>query len=1264
MSDQVPHSSVSTRGRLVVALPDTPQAAALKVCLEGMGASTRPFASNAQHSGAVPLETWIVKLTEGEFDDVVFTSAQGVNLLVEMARGIDRGTAFLEALQAVRKFARGPKPARALSELGVEADFVCRGPTPAALLEQLSKFSYEGRVVGIQPFDLTTEISIAALVESTGGAARRVAPSTTVDHEAIEFLRQLDEGEIGAVIFLTERVSSWLFDACQVMGKDIQLITKLRRIPVIASDAATSLLRRRGVHPDLILSHATIMQPVPPDLAQTLGLSPERRTHEVPKNVPGRHRVVVVGNGMVSYKLCDKLTEKGLDHGLRITVLGEESYPAYDRVHLSEFFSGKAATDLVIEPLPWYAEREIDLCLKERVDRVDRESRIVITSGGREVPYDSLVLATGAEPFVPPVPGLDKAGVFVYRTIEDLEAMTVYAKRCRSAAVIGGGLLGLEAAKAARDLGLVTHVIEMAPRLMPRQLDDAGARLLTRQIESLGLTVHLNKRTSGILGETAVSGIRFADGERLDVEMIIVSAGIRPRDVLARDAGLQTYERGGVIVNDLLRTSDPNIYAVGECCIHDGTLYGLVAPGYEMASAVAKTLRGEPTAFKGTDMSTKLKLLGVDVASAGDPFADEKPGTATVIYQDLIGGIYKKLIVSADGKTALGAIFVGDTSEYSQILPYIKGGQPLPISPDELLFGSRGNGPGVALPLPDTAQICSCNNVTKLDIVQTIDQNPSCTLDLIKKCTKAGTTCGGCVPQLTDIFHAEMAARGAIIKKSLCEHFDYSRQELFDLVRLKRISSFHDLIRSHGRGFGCEICKPVVAAILASTLAEPIQNHATLQDTNDRFLANIQRRGLYSVVPRVPGGEITPEKLLVLGEVGKKYGLYTKITGGQRIDLFGARVEQLPDIWEELIRAGFESGHAYGKALRTVKSCVGSTWCRYGVQDSVGLAIRVENRYKGLRSPHKLKSAVSGCVRECAEAQSKDFGIIATDKGWNLYICGNGGSKPRHADLLASDINEETLIRYIDRFLMYYIRTADKLTRTSVWIEKLEGGIDHVRDVVVNDSLGLVAELEVDMQKLVDAYVCEWKDVVENPEKRARFRHFAGETSIEPAVEMLSERDQKRPMDWTAPPLLGRRQLPLLPSTAWIQVARVAEVPPDGGIAIQYGASQLAVFNFASRGEWYATQNMCPHKRDMVLARGIIGDTAGVPKVACPLHKKTFDLGSGACLSGDDMTISTFPVKVEDGWVYLELPPERTLEEAFAKVNCDEPCATENVAAE
>ncbi|HSU39339.1 MAG TPA: nitrite reductase large subunit NirB, partial [Polyangiaceae bacterium] len=722
----------------------------------------------------------------------------------------------------------------------------------------------------------------------------------------------------------------------------------------------------------------------------------------------------------------------------QVVAFCEEPRPAYDRVGLTSFFEKASADEMLLAGTEWYRQRGIRLLLGERATGIDRRRKVILSSSGERVPYDVAVLCTGSSAFVPPIPGVDKAGVFVYRTIEDLIGIRDYAKRSKRAVVMGGGLLGLEAAKAVHEMGLETHVVEFAPRLMPRQLDGAGSRLLLRSIRKLGVEVHLNVSAQRVLGGERVEGIEFSEGDPIETDLLIVAAGIRPRDELAREAGITVGDRGGVVIDDQLRTSDGAVRAIGECALHANTLYGLVAPGYEMASVLARNLTGDASArFEGSDLSAKLKLLGVDVASFGDPFADTTGG-ASILYEDLVKGVYKKLVISEDRTRLLGGILVGDANEYAKLTQIMRSGSTLPDAPEELIFGAR-EGQSAASGLGESAQVCSCNNVTKRDVCHAIRRGECSTLGEIKAKTRAGTGCGGCVPLVADILKAEQRAAGQVVREQLCEHFAFSRQELFQIVQVKGYRTFQELIGAHGSGNGCEICKPAVASILASLHNEMIlkSEHASLQDTNDRYLANIQRGGLYSIVPRIPGGEIVPEKLVVLGQIAQKYGLYTKITGGQRIDLFGARLEQLPEIWAELVQAGFESGHAYGKALRTVKSCVGTTWCRFGVQDSVKFAIEVENRYKGLRSPHKLKSAVSGCVRECAEAQGKDFGLIATEKGWNLYVCGNGGMKPKHAVLLAADLDKETAIRYIDRFLMYYIQTADRLTRSSVWLENM-----------------------------------------------------------------------------------------------------------------------------------------------------------------------------------------------------------------------------------
>ncbi|MFF4328382.1 nitrite reductase large subunit NirB [Streptomyces sp. NPDC001591] len=822
--------------------------------------------------------------------------------------------------------------------------------------------------------------------------------------------------------------------------------------------------------------------------------------------------IVLIGHGMVGQRYLEALAERGATATHRITVLCEEPRPAYDRVHLTSYFSGSSPEDLSLVPAGFMAEHGIELHLGDPAERIDREARTVTSRSGRVVPYDVLVLATGSYPFVPPVPGKDARGCFVYRTVEDLLAIEEYARGRTSGAVVGGGLLGLEAAGALKGLGLSTHVVEFAPRLMPVQVDEGGGAALLRTIENMGLSVHTGVGTQAVLtGEDgAVTAMSLSDGSALDTELVVFSAGVRPRDQLARDCGLDVGERGGIRVDARCRTSDPRVYAVGECAqAVDGRVYGLVAPGYEMAETAAEDLLGREREFTGADLSTKLKLLGVDVASFGDAHGAAE-GSLDVVWSDSRSGIYKKLVMSAEG-VLLGGVLIGDADAYGLLRP-LTGSVP-PVSPEQLVLPA-GLGPATQLgpsALPDTAVICSCHNVTKKAIT-------ACsTLPEVKKCTKAGTGCGGCLKVIGQLLPPAA-------DPGLCGCFPYTRAELYEIVRTRRLASFRELLDGHGRpqargGEGCEVCKPAVGSIIAS-LAPAVGasgyvldgEQAALQDTNDHFLANLQRNGSYSVVPRIPGGEITPEKLIVIGEVARDFGLYTKITGGQRIDLFGARVDQLPAIWARLVEAGFESGHAYGKALRTVKSCVGQTWCRYGVQDSVRMAIGLELRYRGLRAPHKLKSAVSGCTRECAEAQSKDFGVIATANGWNLYVGGNGGAVPRHADLLAQDLSDAELVRLIDRFLMFYIRTADRLERTSTWLERLEGGLDHLRDVVVHDSLGLCAELESLMAEHVAHYRDEWAETLQDPERLRRFVSFVNAPGApDPTVRFVPERGQVKP---------------------------------------------------------------------------------------------------------------------------------------------------------
>lgn len=993
-----------------------------------------------------------------------------------------------------------------------------------------------------------------------------------------------------------------------------------------------------------------------------------------------RETVVVIGNGMVGHKFIESLKEKDPDNKINVITFSEEKRAAYNRMRLTEYFTKKDLDDLSMSgpyntngngTTSWYDTTPgVEVYVGDKAMKIDRSTKTIISEQGKEIKYDKAVLATGSYPFVPPTPGVDKKGVFVYRTIEDLEGMIAYQAEhgVTKAAVIGGGLLGLEAAKALYDLGMETHIIEYAPILMCRQIDDSGHAILGGMIEDLGLKIHCNARVTEFMGGDAVSGLAFSNEgwDDLDVGMVVVSAGIRPRDEIARASDIAVHERGGVIVDDKLRTNDEDIYAIGEVALHGGKIYGLVAPGYEMAEVVANVIsgQGEHETFTGADMSTKLKLMGVDVASFGRYAGfKEDDDVMPMTWNDPFSNSYKKLFFNKDGSSLLGGILVGDASDYTTLLGLSKSSNALPVSPSVLMAPATEEGGGAALGIEDMAddmQVCSCNNVDKGAIFRSVTEGGLTTVAEVKATTKAGTGCGGCEPMVKDIFALAMKSTGKEVSTDVCEHFKYTRQQLYDIVRSVGIETFDELLDSHGHGDGCEVCKPLVSSILASVNNEMIFNNGgmTLQDTNDRALANMQRGGSYSVIPRVAGGELTPDQLICIGDVAKKYNLYTKITGGQRIDLFGAEKHQLPAIWGDLGVSGLESGHAYGKALRTIKSCVGSTWCRYGVQDSVSFAVRLENRYKGLRSPHKMKSAVSGCVRECAEAQGKDFGLIATENGYNLYVCGNGGAVPRHADLLATDISEELCIKYIDRFLMFYIATADRLQRTSTWMDKLEGGIEYLKDVVIHDKLGIAEKLDEQMQHVVDTYQDEWATVVNDEERRKAFRQFVNSDHTERGIPFIAMRGQQRPMDWPKDEFIpdlheeGSKPADILTGeSSWVKVGMVSDFPANGGAAVLYGQSQLAVYNVVRRGEWYATQNVCPHKRALVLSQGIIGSKDGILKVACPLHKKNFDLDTGECLDHQDdenMKLLTFPVKVENDEVYLDLPPIAELDQLLA----------------
>ena len=935
------------------------------------------------------------------------------------------------------------------------------------------------------------------------------------------------------------------------------------------------------------------------------------------------------------------------------------------------------------------------------VTEIHPSQKVVSTSRGDTVPYDILVLATGSDALLPRhTPGHDAKGVFVYRTIDDLEKLIAYADGCKGStgAVVGGGLLGLEAAKAMMDLETFGKVklIERNRWVLSRQLDADAGGMVVELVTKLGLDVLLSKRVGKIEvdEENAVKGVVFEDGEKMDCKCLMFGIGIKARDELARRSSIKCADRGGgIVIDPSLMTSHKDVYAIGECASWESQTYGLIAPGIEMADVLAFNLTQAKVhttrKFKRPDLSTKLKLLGVEVASFGDFFADRDgpkdlpvrriatkknagdgpqdrvrsitdgpppPPVKALTYKDPFSAVYKKYLFTLDGKYLLGGMMIGDTKDYVKLVPMVKNHKQLEVPPSEFIIGASKGDDDDASDLTNDTQICSCHNVTKGDVAKVVQDGSCKSIGDVKSCTKAGTGCGGCMPLVQSIFNAEMKAMGTEVLNHLCPHFAYSRADLFNIIFVKKLKTFADVMKECGKepeSVGCEACKPALASILASLYNQHIVDKPLhgLQDTNDKFLANIQRNGTFSVIPRVSAGEITADKLIVIGNVAKKYGLYCKITGGQRIDMFGAKKQDLISIWTELVNGGMESGHAYAKSLRTVKSCVGTTWCRFGIGDSVGMAVRLEERYKSIRSPHKLKGGVSGCVRECAEAQNKDFGLIATEKGFNIFVGGNGGAKPRHSELLAKDVPPDDVVPILDRYLMFYMRTADKLQRTARWVEQLPGGIKYLREVVLEDKLGICAELEKQMQELIGTFFCEWTEVINNPERQNAFRQFGNTTDTLETVEKVDERGQSRPAYWPTESVKEDFRGTQWSQLTWqpmIESSKFADTPTGSSANVKRGDTQLAIFKI--KGKWYAMQQMCPHKRTFAMSEGLIGDDMASNKlwVSCPFHKRNFTLNgadAGKCGNDEEVSVAVFPVEErDDGWVYLKLPPVEELD--------------------
>lgn len=1027
-----------------------------------------------------------------------------------------------------------------------------------------------------------------------------------------------------------------------------------------------------------------------------------------------QRRLLIVGHGPIGHAFIEQIWDS---ETFEVTVVCEEPRPAYNRVNLTQYFQDQDAAQHDQMKLSYVteatmSEKKVKL-VYGRAIAIDRASQIVTydsVSGNTEVQgtltYDILVLATGSYCFVPPTPGLTlpgkknlqwpddpvtrPAGVFVYRTIEDLEGLIAAAKQgAKRAAVIGGGLLGLEAAKAVFDLKMESHVLEMAPYLMPTQLNEAGGLMLTKKIQELGIHVHAGVQIKEVLlsEDGKVEGIKVKekgadDLAVIEVDLVVVSCGVRPRDELAQQCGLEMGSRGGVKVDSSLQSSDKHIFAIGEVASIGGSMcYGLWAPGVDQAKTLAKNLLDGPGSqeYISSDLSTKLKLLGVEVASFGRTsdfwfkrhFDGKDPNIKCLEFVNNLEGTYRQLCFSSDGSKLMGGILVGDAKDYTKLLQLSKKPDLGANNPTVLTFGRMPAGAsgepadgGDGTGLEDDDLICTCLGLTKASVRKTIIEMEAHTVPAIKKCCKAGTGCGGCVSAVGEVpklLNHTLEKLGLSGSKGICPHLPYSRQELCDIIKVKELKSFEDILATAGKGcstVGCELCKPVCASIMASLWNDCVlrDGRDQLQDTNDRFLANIQKTGTYSIIPRCPGGDITPDTLLSFASIAKKYGLWTKITGAQRLGMYGAPMHQLPAIFKELVDAGMETGQAYGKALRAVKSCVGTTWCRYGQQDSVTMAVLLENRYKGIRSPHKLKMAVSGCLRECAEAQGKDIGLIATQAGYNLYVCGNGGAKPVHAKLLAKDLSEELCFKYIDRVLMYYILTAKHLQRTAPWLAALEGGIDYLKKVVVDDSLAIGADLEALMERSRENVKCEWREVAYDDELQKQFRQFVNtsETQDSEQIEYIEMRGQMHPNTYSPPDIEGPALFDKMfaPNEwEWIFAGKTQDFPTNGGLCAKHGSQEIAVFHLPKQSttdQWFALQNLCPHKQALSISRSLVGEQpSGTLTIADPIYKTLYDLRTGRGLSNAAFNLSTFQVKVEDGNVLVKVPPVKIMEEAY-----------------
>ncbi|KLT18681.1 nitrite reductase large subunit NirB [Neobacillus vireti] len=792
-------------------------------------------------------------------------------------------------------------------------------------------------------------------------------------------------------------------------------------------------------------------------------------------------KLVMIGNGMAGVRTIEEILKQSPEQ-FEITIFGQEPYPNYNRIKLSNILQGDTNFDeIIINPLDWYKENNIQLFTGETVANIDVEAKRVISNQGREVDYDELIIATGSNSFILPIPGADKKGVTGFRDIQDCEMIIKSAEQYKKAVVIGGGLLGLEAARGLLNLGMKVDVVHLMPHLMERQLDPIASSLLRAELESQGMNFLMEKETVEILGDERVTGLRFKDGSEVEADLVVMAIGIKSNTAVAKNSGI--YVNRGIVVNDFMETSVPNVYAVGECAEHREIVYGLVAPLYEQGKVLAERIcGGEAKPYAGSVTGTQLKVAGVDLFSAGEIFEDGS--TKSIMIYNEYEGIYKRVLTR--NNLIVGIVLYGDTKDSTKLFRMLTKKEDISgVS----IFQTECSGSGASddiASMPNDELVCGCNGVTKGAIVEAIQTQGLTTLDQVSHCTNAGRSCGRCKPMVSSILAHTLGDQfdsAAAQKTSICSCTTISREELVAEIKAKGLTSVKEVMNvlEWNNEEGCTKCRPAINYYLGMIHMDEYKDDRDSRLVNEKMHANIQKDGTYSVVPRMYGGVTTAADLKKIAEVAEKYNVpLVKLTGGQRIGLFGVKKEDLPAMWEEL---DMPSGYAYGKTLRTVKTCVGAQFCRYGTQDSMALGIELEKKFERLDTPHKVKMGVSACPRNCSEAGIKDIGFVGIDGGWEIYVAGNGGVDLRPGDLLCTVKTQAEVMKMTGAYLQYYRETANYLERTSKWVERV--GLDHVKEVLADEETRKA--LNERMNQTLKKYIEPWNEAIQNEEIQDKY---------------------------------------------------------------------------------------------------------------------------------------------------------------------------------